>query len=283
MKVAFLCIMFILLSFQILAESLDNEMKIFVSDLRIKHKSKIMVEEIIHSHTGKKWELSGKIKNTLISALKEQFIVLDKSQEKALQKEREKSISGYSILSAKYILTGSYEIEKEIVKINLKITLIDTSELVASKTIVVDRVSVEMYLKDYSEQELEFIIDKQNSEIRSLLRKQDEKRKRAIKYQQIKQRKDITARLKKGKEVPYSDYNYKLLWLSGGGIFYGLSSFSAANKTENDDKKDTNTIRTLGVLSFIGAAWCIYFYINNKYASLQISPSEISILITKKF
>ena len=276
-------LIFIIAMFQNSASGgeLDREMRIFVSDLQIRYRSGIIVEDIINLNTGRKWELSDKIKNSLVDAIKRRFVVIDPSID--LKKEREKSLSGYSVIKADYVLIGKYEVKKNIVRISLKLLLVDTSEIVVYKRIDIYRSSIEMYLTDYSEEELNRIIDKNNESIKDLLDKHEEKSKRLLKLQRIKQQRKSISRIRDGDYDPFSNQNYKLLWFAGAGVFYGATSFSAAKRAEADGKKGADFIRVLGALSYAGASWCVYKYFNDQDISLHASMSKIYVSVSKKF
>lgn len=276
-------LIFIIVMFQDSASGgeLDREMRIFVSDLQIRYRSGIIVEDVINLNTGRKWELSGKIKNSLVDAIKRRFIVIDPSID--LKKEREKSLSGYSVIKADYVLIGKYEVKKNIVRISLKLLRVDTSEVVVSRHIDIYRSSIEMYLTDYSEEELDMIIDKNNESIKDLLDKHEEKSKRLLKLQRIKQQRKSISRIRDGDYDPFSNQNYKLLWFAGAGVFYGSTSFTAARRAEADGKKGADFVRLLGILSYAGASWCVYTYFNDQDISVQTSMSKIYVSITRKF
>lgn len=300
-KIAFLCIVFTLLSFQILAESMSKEIEGFVNDLQIKPKSVVVIGEITHLHTGKKWELSQKIKNILVHALGKRFSVMDRSLEKSLKQEREKSISGYSILATDYHLTGTYEIKKEVVQIELKILSVDTSELVASKTIIVDRSLIEIYLRDYSEQELDLIIDKQNREIRSLLKIQEEQREKVRKLQEIRDQKEKMSMINRGEYVeeverPKREYKFpkggkRILAIGGVAGIYGAINHAAASSLRLKNKEGAASIgENIGNLLYLISAVC-FGYVGYKYYSsgseqkmyISASPNKITFFISKRF
>lgn len=267
-----------------MAESLDRQMRIFVDDLQIKNKSGIIIDDISNLNTGRRWELSEKIKNSLVNALEKRFIIIDRSQEMLLNREREKSVSGYIVPKADYILIGTYEVKMDKVLIRLRILVVKTSELVTSYDIQVDRESVEMYMKDYSEGELDSIIDRQNKEIKELLEKRKKENKKILKFQQIRQQKEAIFRIKKGYSMPFKERTGKLFWIGIVTAGYGFMSFSAANKIDSEGKEGAGVGRLIGAISYLASGWAFYTYFSDDGSIvMSTSPQNITLSFTKKF
>lgn len=265
---------------------LDKEMNAFVENVQVKNTPSIIVKDIYDISTGRKWKLSEKIRGSLLKALRKKFVVIDRAEQEALDKERKESVSGYSITTSGYFLDGKYEVKKDIVRILLNILSVNNSEIVVSEEIIVSRISIEPYLKDYSENELDRIIDMQGNEIKALLKQKNEAVERALKYQRIKYQRESIARIKRGEIRPFnSRLSQKKLLIGIGALVYGYISFSAADSLESEGKSSLFP-RLIGVASLVGSGWGFYsYYQDNGFASLRFIPLEnkVSLQIAKKF
>ncbi len=301
MKNIILTLIIILLSSTVFGNELDKKINLFVSEIKIDYRSVMTVDDIINLNTGKSLELSEKIKNSLITALKNRFIILDRSQEKILQKEREKSISGYSDINARYVLIGNYEIEKEVIQIRLKVLKIDTSELIISKIISIPRSSVKMYLVDYSEEELDLIIKRQEKEVAELFEKQRDEKEKEEKLQQIREQKGKIERIRQGEyveEKPKKEYKlptggYIVLYTGVVSGIFGAMYHSVGNDLRKKDKNAAaGTAEMLGNIFYLFSATCFSAVIyrvltidEDEYTTMQITPSsnKLTFALSKKF
>ena len=265
---------------------LDKEMSAFVENIQVKNNSSIIVKDIYDISTGRKWKLSEKIRGSLMKALRKKFAVIDRAEQETLDKERKESISGYSVSTSGYFLDGKYEVKKDIVRILFNILSVNNSEIIVSEEIIISRKSIEPYLKDYSENELDRIINAQGNEIKALLKQKKEAVERALKFQRIKHQRESIARIKSGEIKPFnSRLSQKKLWIGITTLIYGYISFSAADSIEKDGKSSVFP-RLIGAASLVGSGWCFYsYYQDNGFASLRFIPSKnkMSFQIAKKF
>ncbi len=264
---------------------LDREMNAFVENVQVKNTPSIIVKDIYDISTGRKWKLSEKIKSSLVNALRKKFTVIDRAEQESLDKERKKSISGYSISTSGYFLDGKYEVREDIVRILFNILSINNSEIIVSEEIIISRASIEPYLKDYSENELDRIIDSHNDEIKALLRQKKEADERALKYQRIKHQRESIARIKIGESRPFnSRLSQKKLWIGITTLIYGYISFSAADSLEKDGKNSLFP-KIIGAASLYTSGWCFYSYYQDTGFAVRFSPSsnKVSLQIAKKF
>lgn len=265
---------------------LDKEMNAFVENVQVKNNPSIIVKDIYDISTGRKWKLSEKIRGSLVKALKKKFAVIDRAEQAALDKEKEASISGYSVSTSGYFLDGKYEVKEDIVRILINILSVNNSEIIVSEEIIISRKPIEPYLKDYSENELDRIIGAQGNEIKALLKQKKDAVERSLKFQRIKHQRESIARIKTGEVRPFnSRLSQKKLWIGIALAWYGSVSFSAADLIEKDGKSSTFP-RLIGVASLVGSGWCFYsHYQDNGFASIRFNSSrnKVSFQIAKKF
>ena len=187
-----------------------------------------------------------------------------------------------------------YEIKKKIVQVDLKIHLVDTTELILSRTIFVSRHDVEIYLKDYTVIELDLAIEKQNKEIAKLVKEYDDEKEKLLKMQRIDQQKRIIRRIKDGDEYPFKRkkiYSYTLVMVGTISALYANLCYDSSTGLENKKQYESAAVgRTIGSVFYIiasgfyGTAGYLYFA-DSDYASFKITPSSngITLAMSKKF
>ena len=287
-------VIFFIFPIYLFSETLESGIHNFLNDRMFDKKCSVTTGDIIHVETGKKWQLSKKIKSEIVNQLnKKPKISVIKNLEE-IKEESKDSISGVRIIEAEYIITGTYEIDEREVKISLSFSLNKDGKLLRFIQFIVLKSSVEMYLKDYSDRELNYIISRQNDEISNLLAKQKTEREKLLQLQQVKQQKNVITRLKKGEEFPFKvkdDYTYSLLM---GGIISALYARSWYLTSDNLEKKNketsASTSRYIGSIFYFGAAICFgYFgheyFSENDYFNLKLASSNknITLALSKRF
>ena len=286
LAIVFLISMIVISQDSAFGSELDREMNTFVENIQVKDMPSIVVKDVYDISTGRKWELSEKIKDSLVRALKMKFVVIDRSEQKELDKEKKGSISGYSVSTSRYFLDGKYEVRRDIVRILLNILSVNNSEIVVAGEVVISRVPIEPYLKDYSENELDRVIDMQGKEIRALLNQKRKATEKALKYQRIKYQRESIARIKRGVSMPFnSRLSQKKLWVAISTLVYGYISLTAADSLDSEGKSSSFP-KLIGLASLSASGWCFYsYYQDNGFAGLRFTPSnnKVSLQIAKKF
>ena len=269
------------------SETLESGVNNFLNDRMFDEESNVTVGNIIHVETGKKWQLSKKIRSEIVNQLNNKPKI-------SVIKSFEEIEEGTRIIEAEYIIIGTYEIDEKEVKISLSYSVNKNGELLRFIQFVILKSSVEMYLKDYSDRELHYIISRQNNKISDLLAKQQREKERLLQLQQIRQQNDVIERLEEGEEFPFKEKRTHSFGLATYGVLsalYGFSWHSTANGLEEKGKtKTASTGRFLGNIFYTGASICfgyaIYNHYNRKnYISFKLSATNknFKIAMSKRF